>query len=325
MRGFSAGSAASFALVLLTAVAARAGDVNASLKGETLVLKGDDLGAELDLTPPIKLARGANGVSVRVTPQGTTTLNGAAAPATFEPVVDVKITLGDGTNDVLFQNLDLGGKLTFKSGDGADTLTIQDTGFGDDVKVTLGDGPSTLVVFAGSALGDDLSVKSSDGADNLTLSGPVGGSVKLKLGDGANLLQDTGAIGDDFSYKGGPGVDTLQLSGPIGGQAVVKVSHGANSVIFGTGTPVGESIKLTGGSGVDTVDLTNNGVGGDAKINLSSGNNTTTLTDTTIGDDLLVKGKDGDDVVQYSGTVTVTGDEKFKLGGGTNTMPVTAF
>ena len=55
----------------------------ATLKGQTLVVKGDDQGAELLLAPPVELARGpaGPGESLAVTPQGATTVNGAAAAA----------------------------------------------------------------------------------------------------------------------------------------------------------------------------------------------------------------------------------------------------
>jgi hypothetical protein len=321
MRGVCAGSAASFALVFLAAVAASAGDVRVSLKGQTLELKGDDGGADLLLVAPAGLSRGV-GSAVVVTPQGGTTLNGAGDDVGFDGVEDVKMTLGDGANVVLFQQLSFIGKLTYKSGDGADQLTIQDTGFGDDVKITLGDGANVLTIFAGSPLGDDLTVKSGSGADSVTLSGPVGGTAKLKLGAGANSLADTAAVGDDFSFKGGSGVDSITLSGPIGGKASIKLSQGTNTATLEDGTPIGESLKVVGGPDGDSVAIGNNGIGGDANIHLSAGSNTTSLTDTTIGDDLIVKGKSGADTVSYAGTVTVIGDTKFK---GIETVPVTAF
>ena len=314
--------ATALALALLTAAAARAGDVTASMKGQTLVVKGDNQGADLVLAPPIPLSRGASaGVTVQVTPQGATTLNGAAGAADFDGVVDVKMTLGDGANTVLLKDLSFDGSFGFKSGDGADTLTIQDTGFDDDVKVSLGNGANTLVLFAGSATGDDLTVKAGSGADTLTLSGPVGGTSKLSLGAGANTLTASGAVGDDFFYKGGTGAETVTLAGAVGGRAKVTVSHGANTVTLQAGTQIGEAFTLKGGADPDTVAIDAISIGDDVNLNLSSGDNSASFTDTTIGDDLIVKAKSGDDTVTFQGTVGVGGQTTFSLDGGANTTP----
>jgi hypothetical protein len=313
---------ASLALVLLAVASARAGDVTASVKGQVLTVKGDGEGADLLLAPPEALSRGASaGVTVQITPQGATTLNGAATPANFDGVVDVKMTLGDSANVVLFQNLSFDGKLTFKGGSGNEALTIQDTGFADDVKLTSGNGAFALTIFAGSALGDDLTIKGGSNDEALSLFGPVGGTMKLSFGAGSSAVTVTGNVGDDFFYKGSAGNDALTVDGSsIGGQAKLKLGSGSNAVTFTTG-PIGESLKLKGGSGDDSVSIGQLPIGEDANLNLSAGTNNLTLTDTTVGDDLVVVGKSGDDSVAFAGTVTIGGETKFNLDGGTNTTP----
>lgn len=323
MDRFAARFVASLALVLLAGAPAVAGDVSASVKGQVLVVKGDDEGADLLLAPPEMMSRGSAsaGTTVRITPQGTTTLNGAATPADFDGVVDVKVTLGDGANAMVFQNLSFDGKLTLKGGSGAEALTIQDTGFADDVKLTSGNGTFALTIFAGSALGDDLTIKGGSNDEALSLFGPVAGTIKLSFGAGSCAVTVTGNVGDDFFYKGSTGNDALTVDGSsIGGQAKLKLGSGSNAVTFTTG-PIGESLKLKGGSGDDSVSIGQLPIGEDANLNLSAGTNNLTLTDTTIGDDLVVVGKSGDDSVTFAGTVTIGGETKFNLDGGTNTTP----
>ena len=323
MARFISAFAASFALVLLAGAAAHAGDVTASVKGQILTLKGDNGGADLLLAPPVPLSRGASaGITVQVTPQGGTTLDGAAVAEDFDGIVDVKMTLGDGANTVLFQNLSFDGKLTFKSGDGADTLTIQDTGFDDDVNIKTGNGaehPRHLRGERGRGRPHGevrLRRRHRD---------PLGPRRRQRRRSPSARVPTrsppAAAVGDDFSYKGGEGAETLTLSGAVGGQAQLKLSNGANTVTLADATPIGEALKIKGGTGNDTISLGNLPIGEDANLNLSAGDNTVSLTDTTIGENLIVKGKSGNDTVTFTGTVTIGEESKFSLDGGTNTTP----
>jgi hypothetical protein len=304
------------------ATPALAGEVTSKLQNGTLTLVGDDGGTDLTLTNPAMLfARGAAGTTVIVTPGVGTTLDGSADPATFEPVEDVKLKLGDGTNKTLCDVLEIPGKLTVKGGGGGNHVELNVTHIDGDVKVTLGSGGNLFYFNVDSSLGDDLSVTTGDGGDDVTLDGGIAGGVKLTLGDGGNELVASGNVGDDFSYKGGSGADSLTLAGVsfIRGLGV-KTGNGGGLVLVGEGAQIGEEFKFKGGKDADTVSVAAQ-VGEALDVNLSSGNNNFTLTDSQVGEDLVVKAKDGDDTVTFVGTNAIGGETIFKPGGGADTLP----
>jgi hypothetical protein len=188
-------AAAAVAAALVAAPAARAGDVSATLVKQTLTLKGDDAGADLTLSPPVVLSRGGGGgTQVLVTPNGGTTLNGAATALTFDGVENLKITLGDGSNVLLFDQLLLDGNLALKGGSGADSVTFMGSGFTDSAKLSTGEGVGSVTLAAGSSFDDTLSLKAGSGADTLVFEGGVGDSVKINLGAGANSFTGGGAV-----------------------------------------------------------------------------------------------------------------------------------
>ena len=190
------------------------------------------------------------------------------------------------------------------------------------MKITLGNGANTLVVFAGSAVGDDLTVKSGSGADTLTLSGPVSGNVEALPRRGrqhAHRQRQPSATTSPTRAARAPR--------PSRSAAPWEARPSSSSATAPTrspsldATPIGEALKIKGGTGSDTISLGNLPIGEDANLNLSAGDNTVSLTDTTVGENLIVKGKSGNDTVTFTGTVTIGEETKFSLDGGTNTTP----
>jgi hypothetical protein len=177
-----------------------------------------------------------------------------------------------------------------------DTLTFGGiTQTGKKVDLELGGG-TNVVNIDGGFIGGDLIINGGVVADtvNVLAAGDlrVNGAVKINLGDGRNLLQAAGSnlfdVGKSFNYQGGIDKDDIHLR-----------SVDANSF----------DSTLRAGS--------------DAKFRLDTqpaigGANDVQLNRVTLGGNLAIEGGGGADTVQISGLVTVGGDFKSVLHGGTN-------
>jgi hypothetical protein len=311
------------AVALLIAAPVEAGDVTAVVKNGTLTLRGDDGGADLLISPPIVMSArggtGGGGTTLVVTPQGGTTLNGVATPASFDGVESVKLGLGSGPNAVTFDSVALSDDVSYKGGAGTDQLLLTNTSIADDTKVSTGDGTGTFGIDLTSSIGDLLSVKTGSGADSVTLDGGVD-SARLNLGGGGNSLMGTGSVGDDFSFKG-TGNDSVDLSDfQVGSNMKVKLGSGAALVTIDTGSQIGNSLKLKSAAGADTLTIDQVQIGDDASFALSNGDNTLSLTNSQVGGNLVVKAGSGNDTVSLTGTA-IGDSQKINLGGGANTGP----
>lgn len=306
-------------LGLGSAALARAGDLAASQKGSTLKVKGDDLGASVAFTSAEPNQPAVDGV-VRVVPDPGTTVNGVEAVAVFTGVTQISVVLGDGTNQVTFDQLEIGGGVTVKGGVMPQVITVTGSQLGgnlvvNSVKGTLG------FVCDGSQIAGKLNVKSAGTADDASLACEVDGGAQVNLGHGANDFAVGAGSYSSLALKSGFGVDHVTIdAASIGSSLKLALGAGVNHAAF-VGTVVGDNFSYAGGGGGDFVTAQSLQVGLNASFKLGSGGNSLSLVDSLIGENLTVVGGSGNDAVTFGGTTSVGGKTKFSLGGGTNTSP----
>lgn len=316
------------ALLVAAAGAARADNVVAKRKGTTLVLKGDADGNAIRITD---LGSGDHvGSLIVVTPKAATTINGVAAAAQFDDVVHLKISLGDGDDELEIQ-AQIDGNLKVAGGPGNDTVTVTDTSIGGNVQIAGSTGALNLTLSSVNLGNRSLVVRSGAESDVVTCDQlSVNLNTVFSLGAGDNSFTDTnGSYGDFFSATSGPGGDTFSFTGTrIGESARFALGAGVNDFSMRAAL-VGEDMAWKGGPGNDTVEILGTRIGSDAKFALSSGDNHITFDlyddanpgsfTTRIGDGVAVLAGSGNDTVDFGGTSFVGGATRLSLASGNNT------
>jgi hypothetical protein len=161
------------------------GDVVAAMTGRTLTLTGDAGANWVTLT-----SGGATG-AVTVTPAGGATLNGAAAPVTFQRVRNVVARMGAGADRVDVGSVKLSGSISMRLDDGNDSVYFNATTVRGRVSIRCGDG---------------LDLVRTDGATTFH------GSFRARGGAGNDEVQIVGAqFRDRVRLEGGSDDDRLLL------------------------------------------------------------------------------------------------------------------
>jgi hypothetical protein len=245
----------------------------------------------------------------------TVSLNAGAGAAALRVGGSAAVTDAAGANKLTFGN---GAGVTTVGGD----LTV--TGFGD---VQLDQGKNDFV-------GRDVNISVATNTGPLDLNqGNLGGSEVLTVGGSFNITG--GPLSDDVALRGlNIGGDlSVSLGGATGKNPTfpakvenrLAVSSSAASVTLTSG-----SLRYTGGSGTDEVDLRGGVTNGDVTLNLGDGNDGVLLASfgaqvTTIGGDLTVNGGNGNIEVGSNGptfpsanTAVIGGNANFNLGNGNN-------
>jgi hypothetical protein len=261
-----------------------AGNVVTVVHGSTLFLVGDSQANTIILSQP-----GGPG-TLRITPTGTTTVNGFNTPVngTLSPNLDIQLGTGDdsisfdlGTSPFVVQN--------------ALTIDYFGTGVGTKTTQTTGAAANDLTV------GGNLGLRYAAGnvtttLDNLQVTGGL--TVLHATGDGT-LTVDNKHAGGAFSK--------------IGGSVVVTSTQGvANNTILDTN--IGGNVTITNGK----ARTSDNAAG---STNIAVANNTTLAT---IGGSMTVSNVSGDNAVGDAiADVHVKGNVILALGSGVFTGSVT--
>jgi hypothetical protein len=335
--------------LLTTAATVVAGDVAGTLGGGTLKLKGSDDGDELIIT-------GVSAGNVTVLPGGDTTLNGSSALQMFTGVTGVKIDVGDGADLVDADGLLLAGGLSFKSGAGADSLTVLNSTIDGATKIDLGSESNVLelcsIDFA------KLSIK----AGTPTQLGVITADCPQIDFESSTDFGTAAALGDLFiagtlGVKMGKGADALTLQQATL-QSDAKIAMGAHAngvaicevevlgnVTIGTGKTVagsftsgcldsgatasgqagiavgdldvGGNLKVKTSASADALDVVEVLVNGKTTVDLGAGENAMRLlSDTLVGNVAAKAGKQAD--VFAITNVLFESNAKFTLGAGDN-------
>lgn len=229
------------------------------------------------------------GITDTVTIHGTTTINNAS-----DKLVTNTITVGTTA-------VSIAGTLAITGGQGNDTVTLDTVSIVDvvpaedevlEININLDRGNNSLtmdaVTFGMAGTDADFAYTGGKGTDEITFTGTnaISGDATFTLGNGVNELTtnaDT-AFDSDVTITGGAVADTITLStATILGLLTATLGNGANE-LTSAGTIDG-GLSYTGGSNVDTVTL-------------SDGDN--------LAGDVSISTGAGADVVEISGTATVS-------------------
>jgi hypothetical protein len=266
--------------LLLATSPARADNVKASVKGSTLVLKGDSGSNELALATMTALKGSATPTTVTVTPGGDTTVNGSASAAAFDGVVSVKANLGAGDDALTLEDFEIDGTLSVNGASGDDAVTLDNAVVGSNCKINGGPGTLTLNATL-TNLDKNLSVKAGGpgaGPNALTFSAlVVDSNTSISLGAGHATLTDTDFSNYQGSFKFKSASGTLAITdASIGGAASIKLGTGGNDLTL-TDAFVGGNLVVGCSGGADVVRLFGTNVDIDCKVTLAAGANTVVI------------------------------------------------
>lgn len=181
-------------------------------------------------------------------------------------VIDVNISLGNGTNSFTLVSGQVDGNLTYwgLESTGSDTVIFQAaSNVIGNVVLELGDGGDTVELHG--EIGGDTEVHGDDGDDTATVgvTGDLGGTLLLAMGEGTNSFTSNSEIGQVY-YFGGTDADivTLSATSEVQADARLSVSGGENAInvlgsVTGMLTVVGandeESVTIDENASVGTV------------------------------------------------------------------------
>jgi hypothetical protein len=249
--------------LLCSPISVHANDVLVSVSGGKMTVKGDDDANVIQIDQA--------GMDVRVTPGGTTTVNGSALPQLFPAAAaGLKVALAGGADELTLTMLTITGKVTIAMGAGADTLTITSVNLGP-TKLDLGADDNT-VTSVGLIVAGDLVVKGGKGSDSLGFQQTLAGKMKFGLGDGTDSLALCEAhVSDGIAVDLGPGVTGTSMKScggtfPATAAAAEGNSLAASGIVIDAG---GLSVK--GGTGNDGFASSLMSIQGDVKISLGNG------------------------------------------------------
>lgn len=231
------------------------------------------------------------------------------------------VTLTDsvGNNSFSFTDLRLGGDLSVTTGAGDDSISLVGNILtAKAVKLNAGDGTNQVFLNASDFNAASVTYTGGVGADTVTKNTvgeiAIAGPITLTMGAGANDVEFTAGT---LIAKGpvniqhdthSTGTSTTNLSPYIAQyKSTLTISYvdGTNATTVGASYDVSTSglLKITGGSGPDTITMNGGNINYAAAVNIAGG--------------------DGDDVITFAGSIATYGAGVSVTGGaGTNSLAV---
>jgi hypothetical protein len=282
-----------------------AGDVAASLSGETLSLRGDDAANSVRVIQDVGnsiLIEGLDGTRIngvsRVLFDGTglekTDLrlfggNDRLEIRALRASVDHNLELGAEDDTVILQDAVAGVKLTVKTDDGFDRVTANGVRTGEDFNIETEQGMASVAVNA-SAVGGSLSVLAKDNADSIQVTST--------------------AIGKDLKIDSGKGDDTITVQNVnVGLTSTTIVDDGADRVTLNSLVAT-EDVNVEAGKDADRVAMTDVRSQKNITVLVDTGNDFVSVTRVNAAKDAVFAGGDEFDTLDDNG---VTGGEKLEI------------
>lgn len=235
---------------------------------------------------------------------GATTIDGGIVDVLFTDVKNIVIDLKDGDDFITTKILNIAGDLTFKGGDGGNSLNVDSDTFTTKVRnitFTNGDGVDNFAFLDGDHIvSGTLTINFGDGGSNSNIGFNAGDDVTIQ-----GAVNITGAAGADnvnffgndfkakstFTIKGGTGDNDVRIN--LLNSAVfsklLSITNLAGDDVFSTGNGTNKSATFTG----ITI---NNGPG---KSDISFDSDT---FDTITGNLTIINGAGDDKFTADSGT-----------------------
>jgi hypothetical protein len=341
-----------FVLLLFVAANAAANDVAIEVKGGTLVVKGDADDNVLTLDQA-----GLGAASVRVTPGGSTTVNGSDAVHVFGALISgAKITLAGGADVLTLQDLVLNGTVGIKTGDGSDVVSASATTVHGAVKIDLGAGNNALELCgtnvdadatlkigkqttglaSATCAGSPDNVTTTAGSVYLMLNSSFGGALSVKAAAAVHVgVIDTVALTGPLAIKNvalagvcysglgaGVSVKLPKIVGASGGEVhceggATEAFADGNTALAMSGVSMNGALTVKSSAGGDSVVVTGTNVQDAMTASLAAGNNFLFLGGVQVGTNLVAKAGKGDDQLQAD-ALTIGDDTTVKYGAGNN-------
>ena len=264
-----------------------AGDVGITIRGDDVLVRGDDEANQLEIiqTP--------DGRTIAVGSDGTT-INGSTDTLVIaesgDVIDDLRIRLGDGDDVILIDGVTVADDLSIAAGRGDDAVGLLRTTVGDDLTVRGYRGELQFSLDL-SEVGDDLRV--SGGRDD------------------ALIVIDGSTVGDDTFLRTGRGDDTIVVRGSTHADDVYVFTGGGDDFIAVDDSTLGDDVFAFLGRGDDDLLVRDSNLadrviafagGGDDNLELAGDN---TLSDRR---DPLLFGFDGDVVDDADDTIDAAVD-----------------
>ena len=235
--------------------------------------------------------------------------------------VDTLLNLGTGSNSVTVTNV--GKSSTIKlNGSGNDKITIKGTKAISSITVTGNLGNNSIVLngtktISGSINGGDgkdtITLNNSNANTSLTLDGQSGNDtyvIGTNFNAAKNQLKDTGSTSDNdaLQFNASKSIAGLTADGTNKkintDMGIEKIQFGANSITgtvsaaqisaenltIDSNSHTGDYLKVTGGAGADTIDLSNlkAATGNTAQIIVDGGTGADKITASSLTDNIVL-------------------------------------
>lgn len=230
-----------------------AGNVTAVLAGGNLTLTGDSAANQIlvDRNP-------SNFGQLRISPLGTTKINGGTTPVSYPVNGNLNINLNGGADDVRVDRVRLGAALNIDTNGGNDTVLLTNSG-ANQLHVTTGGGDDNVTIDGFSVGGGPgspgASISTGDGFDTVQITG---------LTAGRPVSIDTGNAGDSVSIRSSSfaalsvatdgGNDTVSLS-RVTVSNTLQVLAGDGDDLLSVSDSSADFAKFFGGPGTDRSQL----------------------------------------------------------------------
>ena len=292
-----------------------AGNVTSALLAGVLVLNGDALANQVQLTVASNgqlTATGLTGTtidgvtSVNFGVVNTLTVNGGAGDdkiflnATAAPIANNVTIDGGAGNDTISITGRFGANLVLTGGAGLDTISVSKSTVAVDLNLDAGDGNDRVTV-SDSTVGRDAVIQSGMGNDSVTVSGTtVNRNLSLNDTGGNNTFRITNSSSRGDILVGGAlgslgaGNDSLVMNGVTAGfkagvtatgSILINLGDGNNVLSMSNsrtlGTAIGNGILITSGIGNDVLGIADSQSANLITINAGDGGNRVELTRVT--------------------------------------------
>ncbi|MDD4889306.1 MAG: hypothetical protein PHU85_05200 [Phycisphaerae bacterium] len=305
-----------------------AGNVTAAIVGGNLVITGDAANNVIEVDQSVLVVLPGQ-VRVQSGWWGSaTTINGGAAPVILEGFTgDVRITLNDGDDWVMFSDSDFPRDVTVNGGNGNNQVDVNGVTVERNLSVRNGPGNENTLVYGGANVRGNLTVANKAGDDAFSMAGGsiVNGNVSLSNGAGqGNTTLDNSIVNGNLTVKNQAGDDTFSMAAGAIVNGNASLSNGAgqgNTTLDGSHVHV--NLTVRNAAGLDTFLMDNaSTVDGNAAIsNGEGGSNTTVRFKSVVAGTFTLRSGGGNDGFTML-DATINGAARIDSGAGADAVTI---
>jgi hypothetical protein len=207
-----------------------------------------------------------------------TTLNGVALPVQLGVVDDLFANLGAGGDSISIEDMigfNHGQNISINTGDGSDNVLIDNITLSGNLSIVTGNGNDTI--DATQQIGGNLRISSGNGNDSVTVWGNSGLSIMANGQVDPNYVFN-GAIGGGIqaNINTGRGADSLFFNNGVDGDLTINMGT-EKDVLTIFSTQVADQTDVDTGAGNDFAEVTASAFSGPTAFDMGVGNDELTL------------------------------------------------